>query len=107
MCRETDLAWCAGFFDGEGTTSILAAKRDKYKYIRMSLSQKNRDTLDRFLSIVGVGNIYKSNTREIFQWVVYKKDDVLKVKEDLWKYLSEQKKEQFNKCYVQITNQGI
>lgn len=91
---NTDIAWAAGFFDGEGTTSILKAQRDKYSYIRMGVSQKLHECLDRFYSIVQKGKIYSSNTRDIRSWNCYKHEDVIEVLNLLWPYLSEIKKQQ-------------
>ena len=63
MVSDIDLAWCAGLFDGEGSTSVLKAQRDKYSYIRMSISQKYPEVLEKFQKIIGLGTIYKSNTK--------------------------------------------
>ena len=97
-----ELAWAAGFFDGEGSTSLLKAQRDKYSYIRMSVSQKNPDCLHRFKNAVGKGKIYKSNTRDVHSWDCYKHDEVLEVLNKLWPFLSEQKKEQAIKRFSEI-----
>ena len=93
--KDTEIAWAAGFFDGEGTTSILKAQRDRYSYIRMQVTQKNKETLDRFqAAMCGKGKIYKSNTRDIHSWNVYKKEEVLFCMKSLWPFLSNQKREQ-------------
>jgi hypothetical protein len=60
--REIQLAWAAGFFDGEGT---VAADKDphtgRYRAINMEIPQSSAegipDVLLRFCQIVGVGNI--------------------------------------------------
>lgn len=96
MASEIDKAWAAGFFDGEGCTSILKAQRDRYAYIRMSISQKDPECLLRFLQIVGYGKIYKSHTRNIYSWDCYKQSDVPLVMEQLYPYLSNVKREQYN-----------
>lgn len=95
---EVEAPWCAGFFDGEGTTSVLAAQRDKWKYPRMSVAQKNPETLYRFQETLG-GKIYKSNTREIYNWNLYKYSDVEQALNKMWPFLSEQKKEQALKVF--------
>lgn len=95
---EVEYAWCAGFFDGEGTTSVLAAKRDRWKYPRMSIAQKNPETLVRFQNAVG-GKIYRSHTRDIYNWNLYNSDDVQDALNKLWPYLSEQKKQQANTVF--------
>lgn len=98
---EFEAAWAAGLFDGEGTTSVLAAKRDKWEYPRMSMAQKNPEVLERFQKVVG-GKIYKSNTREIYNWNMYREEDVITALNILWPFLSSQKKEQairvFERC---------
>lgn len=95
---DTEVAWAAGFFDGEGTTSVLKTTRDKYSYLRMSLSQKNLECLERFHSILGVGKIYKSKTRDIYSWNCYKYEEVQQALDLLWPYLSEIKRQQATKA---------
>jgi hypothetical protein len=93
-----DLAWAAGFFDGEGTTSYL--KSNNWIGPRMSLTQKNEDTLKRFLNVVGFGKIYKNNTRVgMFCWACQRKEDVNTILNKLWPFLSEQKKNQALSVY--------
>jgi len=101
---NTDIAWAAGFFDGEGTTSLLKAQRDHYSYIRMGLSQKVHECLDRFHEIVKFGKIYQSKTRDIRSWNCYKQDEVEQVLNLLWPYLSEVKKTQALSTFSKITN---
>lgn len=103
---EFELAWCAGFFDGEGTTSILKAQRDRYSYIRMGISQKHPELLERFQTAVGFGKIYKSKTRNIYSWNCYKQDDVNQVLNKLWIYLGTHKKEQALKAYERLNAAG-
>lgn len=91
---ESDVAWCAGLFDGEGSTSLLKTQRDRYTYVRMSVSQKYPEVLEKFQKTMGVGKIYKSNKREIYSYDVYKQQDVEEVLNKLWPYLSEIKKKQ-------------
>lgn len=98
------LAWAAGLFDGEGTTSVLAAKRDKYKYPRLSMAQKDPEVLEKLQNILG-GKIYKSKTRNIYNWNLYRQDSVEEALNKLWPFLSECKKIQAIK--VMETVNGI
>jgi hypothetical protein len=110
MTTETELAWSAGFFDGEGTTSVLKAKRDKYSYIRMQVTQKNADTLERLQTALGgLGRIYKGKTRDIYSWNVYKQEDVLHCLTLLWPFLCRDKKEQAERVMsaCNITKGGV
>jgi hypothetical protein len=54
---STELAWAAGFFDGEGsfTTSLDSYG---YKHARVCVSQNTRELLDRFAVAVGTGKVY-------------------------------------------------
>lgn len=88
-----EYAWCAGLFDGEGTTSVLAAQRDRYKYPRMSMAQKDINVLSRFQKSIG-GKIYKSKTRDIYNWNLYKYTDVEDALNKMWPHLDQLKKEQ-------------
>ena len=92
---ESELAWAAGFFDGEGSTSILKAQRDKYSYIRISISQKYPECLERFQRAIGFGKIYKANKRNIYSWDCYKQSDVQIAFSKIEPYLSSIKIKQF------------
>jgi hypothetical protein len=96
---EVEYAWAAGLFDGEGSTSILKAQRDKYAYVRMNVPQKIREVLDKFHSIVQVGKIYKHNKRDMHSLDIYKQEDVVSCLNMLWPYLSEVKKTQALKAF--------
>lgn len=44
MTTETERAWAAGFFDGEGCTSLATAPTRRTKtYLRMQISQAGTD----------------------------------------------------------------
>ena len=90
MGKETELAWAAGFFDGEGCT--FSNGKD---YPRMVAAQMDRRPLDRLHAAVGFG-IVKPVRRGGFEWVVSDWQDVRIVHMLLWPYLSQPKREQAN-----------
>ena len=51
----SELAWAAGFFDGEGSTVCQSIKDGRY--LRVGLPQKEREPLDRFQRAVGGGSV--------------------------------------------------
>ena len=53
MNPDLELAWAAGFFDGEG--SIY---RDSRGSVRLSANQIRPEPLHRFVQAVGVGRVY-------------------------------------------------
>lgn len=58
----TEAYWCAGFWDGEGCTSYMKQYRDgrrrEYLYPVLTISQTDREVLDRFMAVIGLGTIY-------------------------------------------------
>jgi hypothetical protein len=57
--RQLELAWAAGFFDGEGCTDIQHRHGPvrSYKYVRLQVSQKDRRALDRWVDAIGLGKV--------------------------------------------------
>lgn len=102
VASDTDIAWAAGLFDGEGSTTVLKAKRARWAYVRMNVPQKDRRVLDKFQSIVGVGSVYKAKTRDIYSLDIYKEERVTHTLNMLWPYLSELKKEQALTAYKKV-----
>jgi hypothetical protein len=106
MSRETDLAWAAGLFDGEGSTMFLATKDSErgitVKRIQIEIGQvlSNRYILDRFHSIVGVGYIYvknrtyRPNEKPFCSYKINKFEQIQYVICLLWKNLSPCKRNQ-------------
>ena len=62
--KKTELAWCAGFFDGEGTIYQLGVT--PYVY----LWQSTKEPLDRFKGIVGYGIVYNKNNKGAYCYYV-------------------------------------
>lgn len=94
--QEDDLAWAAGFFDGEGCTSVHR-QEGQPSYVRVSVAQKDLRPLERFKSAVGeVGGIDNRdliNASGAHQWRVCG-SKALEVLSLLWPYLSAPKLEQ-------------
>lgn len=57
MLNKAELAWAAGFFDGEGTTCLTRYKpknqQRSYTVIAVGISQVEREPLERFQRAVG------------------------------------------------------
>lgn len=69
MC---EIAWAAGFFDGEGTSYSARNGGGKYRrykaYLRLQAVQKHRGPLDRLHEALGcVGTVRRQNER-MFIW---------------------------------------
>ena len=56
---ESDIAWAAGLFEGEGCWTIRRHKYNGYgPYPGAQLHMTDLDVVERFRDIMGVGNIY-------------------------------------------------
>lgn len=86
--RDLERAWAAGFFDGEGNTS------GKFQ-ITVSIAQVNKNTLDRFHNVVGVGTMTlkkaSGSSRPIWTLRAYS-SNVVKFLNPIWPYLSDEKR---------------
>jgi hypothetical protein len=116
--EPTELAWAAGFFDGEGTTFV---NRHKIKhrnrpgqpvyYINspaVAVCQVERQPLDRFARIVG-GRVptgpYKpktKNSRPYYRWDAMGRPSVVRVLTLLWPYMSEPKRAQAHVVWEEL-----
>jgi hypothetical protein len=61
MSRETDVAWAAGLFEGEGCFSHKGAAAS---FPRATMALTDLDVLQHFMSVVGVGNMLKNSRKE-------------------------------------------
>jgi hypothetical protein len=105
--REVELAWCAGFFDGEGSTVRKSASGTNRAQIELGISQNDRRVLDRFAAAVGAGRIGGPyGHRLMFQYRLGGYDAVLAAMVALWPYLGEQKQEQFRSAVQWLYEQG-
>jgi len=58
---EKDLAYIAGFFDGEGTATIRMVKSSngkRYPRVEARISQNDREVLDWIAELFGFGQVY-------------------------------------------------
>jgi len=101
---ETELAWAAGFFDGEGCSYMLKSTssgtaRRVYSAFRLAVAQVELQPLERFMRALGFGRINgpyqqkKASRRPHYQWCVSGMDAVSAI-EAMWPYLSEPKRAQ-------------
>lgn len=104
MGSSTERAWAAGFYDGEGSTGVTSrtSGRYTYRYLQVSVAQKDRRPLDRFVAAIGPANVRGPYTGKqklggpTYQ-VTYtgsRAEDAIAL---LWPYLSEPKREQIER----------
>ena len=93
--RDIDIAWAAGFLEGEGCfrwTAPLNQKGKAYGYAEIKASQNERDPLDKLVEIFG-GKVRKEIKKEkssqgyIYTWQV-SADKCISIIGDIYKYMS-------------------
>lgn len=106
--RETDRAWAAGFWDGEGCVSLTyrsyGYSTNPIPRIVVQVAQVDRRVLDKFQKIMGYGNIlgpYKPKTKNsnpYYVWRVEGNTHLQEIFDILGPYLSEAKTEQMQRA---------
>lgn len=105
--KKSELAWAAGFFDGEGCTTAHLGYGKERLQPRMRLSQMSKDevpeTLLRFQKAVQLGKLYgpyRGTKNPFYVWAATRLADVESVVKLLWPFLSSPKRQQIKKCFV-------
>lgn len=95
--KSLELAWAAGFFDGEGCTGIGHQKAGKGNdYLAVAISQKYPEVLHRFQAAVGLGKVYGpyvSRGATTYKYAVSHRK-AKEVLEQIWPFLGERKRAQ-------------
>lgn len=114
---EAEIAWAAGFFDGEGSVFVNHIKRAKggngryYPVISVTATvvQTNPAPIYRFhAAICGVGRINgpfkgrKANYKPYWRWSTEGRPSVCSVLSMLWPYLSYPKRQQAIKVWKEL-----
>lgn len=107
----SELAWAAGFWDGEGTVSVGYildhGKTDRW-YVSASVEQMHdRRCVDRFYAAVGMGKIYGPYVKQYrggelmrYMWRLSGYGKVLEFTQLLDPFISEPKKEQIARSFA-------
>jgi hypothetical protein len=103
--RLADLAWAAGFIDGDGS---IFKKRANYKYEYLSLGVDNseREPLDRLVALFGgkVNGPYRGSSlgkKPRFQWVLIGTAADLAI-QAMWPWLCSQRRHQYESVITQL-----
>jgi hypothetical protein len=100
--NETEHAWAAGFFDGEGCAHARKSAHGPWRKPNLSISQVDRRPLDRFCDAVGVDRQYVRGPRRqggygnkgVYEVSLNSLPMVIQVLDAIGPYLSEPKREQ-------------
>lgn len=104
--NREELAWAAGFFDGEGYIGCIKnfSRESSYRALRITVTQNKREPLDRFLSACGFGTIRICDNASVHSrhprivWEVSSFESVQATVALLWNWLSLPKQTQIKKA---------
>lgn len=91
--QETDLAWAAGFIDGEGCIGVYSNGIKSSAVLSLSVSQKYNEPLLKLVALFGGHLKPKSNPVGFMEWRLYS-SNALNVLKQVLPYLQSNKKEQ-------------
>lgn len=105
---QIDLAWCAGFYEGEGTIHFqLQGRKLKdgsdgrpFRALLLTINQVEDYSLENFAMKLGIGKVtgpYKgrtANCKKYYQFRVTGYEDVQYVIASIWNWLSPRRQEQ-------------
>ncbi len=85
------IAWAAGLFEGEGCITHT----DK-RYTRLKLKMTDRDVVERFCKIVGVGKVLpakpsKAHYKPLFEWTCQRREDVHNILDTFLPYFGDRR----------------
>ena len=103
---SADVAWAAGFFDGEGTSYVdyhTNLSKKKYPYVCVTAPQvaDNREVLDKLQRIFG-GSVHKRGVRRgrpQMTWRIRNRPGAEEVMRRMWPHLGTAKRTQFCLAY--------
>lgn len=105
--NKIEIAWCGGFYEGEGHASAGISYQTKtryHTYCRAMVNQKHKDVLLRFKRGIGFGKVagpYQPKDKSrcpLYVWRVSSRADVSKLYSLLKPYLSRRRKQQFQRA---------
>ena len=109
MGYETELAWAAGFFDGEGHVGVRRDKRPgRVLGLQIGIEQVDQRPLIRFGNAVGWhGHVVsrgkpRAENRRLLYRIIMGHADTVATFQKLWPYLSEPKRDQFLRAAKEI-----
>ena len=100
MATEAEIAWAAGFYEGEGTFFVRRSRgRDVPSFpngLVLTICQHNEEPLLKFHGIFNLGHIYGRIRRgkHVWWYSVSRTTDALHIAELMWPLLSERRQEQ-------------
>lgn len=96
-----ELAWAAGFFDGEGTSGCYNDSHGGNPILKTQVSQMELQPLKRYQkALLEIPGIYYNKSNGISYSSTGKFEKTQAVMAMLWKYLSQPKRDQYKRAII-------
>jgi hypothetical protein len=111
--RNEELAWAAGFLDGEMHIGTTRTGKGDNKRLHLVVCQVEKGPLERLQGILGVGGIYgpynigRTNRQPYKQFHITKAVEVKSVIKMVWPWLSEPKRKQAIEAFSAYDNRAL
>lgn len=112
--KVAELAWAAGFFEGEGCISLYPQTQNKAKgynshVTQITVTQKGTeaeppDVLTKFAELFPGGSIYREKGRDLWRYSISKKWYVKAALKSMLPWLGERRSEKAHECIRAINN---
>jgi hypothetical protein len=102
--NEIELAWAAGFWDGEGSVSLSYRGVYNRPRIIVEIAQVHREVLDRFTAATGMGKVrgpYRPKTKNAqpyYRWGLEGTTHLHLLKNKIYTYLGSEKRNQIDRA---------
>lgn len=94
-----NLAWAAGFLDGEGSFTVEASK-NPIKSIRITCGQNHPELLYRLQRVFGCGTVRKQTTRDFYIWRISQRHLVFFIGQSVYEWMSIKRKAEIDKQHM-------
>jgi len=95
MRPDTEIAWAAGLFEGEGCITCTHPKSRRYRYWHLTLSSADRDVVERFARIAACGSVstvkVKPGRKPLWRWNCTREHEITELLSILLPYLGERR----------------
>lgn len=120
--KVTDVAWAAGLYEGEGSIHVTGSgpvlmrpngkRKAKYSAPRVQIKMTDRDVLERFHRVVGVGSLagpYDNGPlcKPVYQWSISGFPGSQYVIALFWQWLGERRKQRAREVLLETRVKNI
>ena len=110
--NSLEIAWAAGFFEGEGCISRHSKTNNRWA---LQMASTDKDVIEKFVNIVGIGKLYgpyqqRQRTKDgslvkpLWRWSCADKASILKFANTIGPFLGERRTSALQKALADLEN---